>query len=167
MHAMFLSVVSLTVAQLTRYAELADPLPPRPRPLPFLLLLSLSSSFFTGSLEAGSPTCRLEGKVVITLHGEYGSTAASDRPSLLAAATDDWHVKGIVVTGAQGSKMELCVTTCLAAVLGASSSVSVFLFFSPWFGVVCVVLCLVVPSTIGISVMLSYCLSSNRAHVLG
>lgn len=146
MHAMFPSVVSLTVAQLTRYAELADPLPPRPRPLPtFLLLLSLSSSFFTGSLEAGSPTCRLEGKVVITLHGEYGSTAASDRPSLLAAATDDWHVKGIVVTGAQGSKMELCVTTCLAAVLGASSSVSVFLFFPPglvWCVLCCVLSCL-------------------------
>lgn len=61
----------------------------------------------TGTLEAGSPTCRLEGKIEITLHGEYGSTAVSDRPSLLGAAADDWHIKAIVVAGGNESKLEL------------------------------------------------------------
>lgn len=31
----------------------------------------------------------------------------SDRPSLLGAAADDWHIKAIVVAGGNESKLEL------------------------------------------------------------
>ena len=46
-----------------------------------------------GALEAGSPTCRVDGRIQITLHGQYGSTD-SDRV-LSENAKNDWAIKGI------------------------------------------------------------------------
>ena len=59
-----------------------------------------------GAVEAGSPTCRLEGRVIITLHGAYGSSEASDR-WLAATATSDELVKGVVVTNTSGARLDL------------------------------------------------------------
>jgi hypothetical protein len=60
-----------------------------------------------GAVEAGSPTCRLEGSITITLHGSYSDgSAASDR-WLAGAATTDASVKGIVVSNTTGAKLDL------------------------------------------------------------
>ena len=60
----------------------------------------------SGSLELGSPTCRMEGSVHITLYGEYGTEAVSDR-YLNATAGPDMRVKGIVTTNTTGAKIEM------------------------------------------------------------
>ena len=63
-----------------------------------------------GSLEAGSPTCRLnQSDIVITLHGDTASSGSAsalgstERDRLLTAAAADKFVKGIVVTGGDSS----------------------------------------------------------------
>ena len=62
-----------------------------------------------GVVEAGSPTCRLDGVIVMTLHGEFDSSATpttTDR-GLFESAKADMHVKAIAVTGAAGSRLDL------------------------------------------------------------
>lgn len=60
-----------------------------------------------GALEAGSATCRIDGNIKITLHGEYGNaTSISDRHLSDAAATD-MGVKGIFVKDVEGARMDL------------------------------------------------------------
>ena len=60
-----------------------------------------------GSLEAGSPTCRIQGNVEITLHGEYGNISSSSDRHLSTAAGSDMGMKGIFVTDTPGAKMDL------------------------------------------------------------
>ena len=60
-----------------------------------------------GALEAGAPTCRLHGRIEVTLHGLYNSSAAVSDRLLSTAAAADMHIKGIVVTGAAGSRLDL------------------------------------------------------------
>jgi len=57
-----------------------------------------------GALEAGSPTCRVDGRIEITLHGQYGSTD-SDRV-LSEDARNDWAIKGIVVMDTAGARWD-------------------------------------------------------------
>jgi hypothetical protein len=59
-----------------------------------------------GAVEAGASTCRMEGRVEVTLHGFYNSAAVSDR-NLSSLAETDMYVKGIVVTGEAGSRLDL------------------------------------------------------------
>lgn len=60
-----------------------------------------------GALEAGSATCRIDGNIKITLHGEYGNaTSITDRHLSDAAATD-MGVKGIFVKDVVGARMDL------------------------------------------------------------
>jgi len=59
-----------------------------------------------GALEAGSPTCRMEGKLEITLHGDYGNfNSVSDR-HLSEAAAADMSIKGIFVTDTEGARID-------------------------------------------------------------
>jgi len=61
-----------------------------------------------GALEAGSPTCRINGRIQITLHGTYdpppSTSPNSDRH--LATPKPDIHVKGIVVTDTIGARWD-------------------------------------------------------------
>lgn len=58
-----------------------------------------------GVVEAGAPTCRLAGKIVLTLHGEYSSAGSSERS--LFTGQDDPLLKGIVVSASSQSRLDL------------------------------------------------------------
>jgi hypothetical protein len=58
-----------------------------------------------GVVEGGSPTCRLTGKLVITLHGEFSSNATSDRH--LFTGQDDPVLKGIVLAASTEARLDL------------------------------------------------------------
>ena len=84
-----------------------------------------------GALEAGSPTCRIEGNIKITLHGEYGNAGSfSDRHLSVAAATN-MGLKGIFVSDIADARMDLHgklyhpTWTRLAAVGPVSSTPSI------------------------------------------
>ena len=49
-----------------------------------------------GVVEAGAPTCRLAGKIVLTLHGEFSSAGSSERS--LFTGQDDPLLKGIAAS---------------------------------------------------------------------
>ena len=56
---------------------------------PILILHTLGIQI-DGAVEAGAPTCRLQGRVEVTLHGSYdSSTKISDRGDLLSSAEAD------------------------------------------------------------------------------
>jgi len=60
-----------------------------------------------GALEAGSSTCRIDGNIEITLHGEYGNvTSVSDR-HLLSTASKDMGFKGIFVKDVEGARIDM------------------------------------------------------------
>ena len=66
--------------------------------------LDVLSIAVSGVVEAGSPTCRVEGKITITLHGEHGNhTSTSDRH--LFTGQNDPSLKGIVV--ATGGRLDI------------------------------------------------------------
>ncbi|KAL7550843.1 hypothetical protein ACHAWF_014042 [Thalassiosira exigua] len=60
-----------------------------------------------GSLEAGSPTCRIEGDVEITLHGEYGNLGSASDRHLSGTAESDMGTKGIFVADTSGARIDL------------------------------------------------------------
>lgn len=59
-----------------------------------------------GALEAGSPTCRVEGEVRIVLHGEYGNAGSVSDRHLSGAASTDMGLKGIVVKDVPGARID-------------------------------------------------------------
>ena len=60
-----------------------------------------------GALEAGSPTCRVEGGIRLTLHGEYGNPGSTSDRHLSEAAASDPGLKGILVEDVPGARMDL------------------------------------------------------------
>jgi len=59
-----------------------------------------------GALEAGSTTCRLEGKIRITLHGTYTPPPDNGSDRHLADPAPDVEVKGIVVSDVPGARWD-------------------------------------------------------------
>jgi len=59
-----------------------------------------------GALEAGSLTCRMAGKIEITLHGEYGNLDSVSDRYLSEAAAADMSIKGIVVTDTEDARID-------------------------------------------------------------
>ena len=59
-----------------------------------------------GALEAGSSTCRIEGNIIIELHGEYGNAGSVSDRHLSSSATDA-GLKGIVVKDVQGARIDI------------------------------------------------------------
>lgn len=60
-----------------------------------------------GALEAGSPTCRIEGGIQLTLHGEYGNPGSASDRHLSDAAASDMGLKGILVKDIPGARMDI------------------------------------------------------------
>ena len=58
-------------------------------------------------MHAGSPTCRLTGRLTLTLHGAFGGEEASERHVLALDGTDDPALKGIVVAATATARLEL------------------------------------------------------------
>ena len=81
---------------------------PGPDPAAPLSLHTLGLDI-NGVVEAGSPTCRLQGRLEITLHGQAGGEDAttSDRAALAAAAAVDPAIKGIAVNSVAGARLDL------------------------------------------------------------
>jgi hypothetical protein len=52
-----------------------------------------------GSLEAGSSTCRFQGKLTITLHGEFENFSSTSDRHLHTKSETEMEVKGIVIYG--------------------------------------------------------------------
>jgi hypothetical protein len=81
---------------------------PGPDPAAPLSLHTLGLNI-NGAVEAGSPTCRLQGRLEITLHGQAGGEDAttSDRAALAATAAVDPAIKGIAVNSVAGARLDL------------------------------------------------------------
>lgn len=60
-----------------------------------------------GALEAGSSTCRIQGNIQVTLHGEYGNAGSVSDRHLSGSASSDPGLKGILVKDIQGARIDI------------------------------------------------------------
>jgi hypothetical protein len=72
------------------------------------LELDVMGMVIDGAVEAGSATCRLEGRLTITLHGAFGSGNSSERHLISGGqGTNDDALKGIVVSANADARLDL------------------------------------------------------------